>query len=116
MEVVEPSHPWKWGGSVKIRGSQNWGDDPHVVRWAVPKYSPLAQVIVLTKTEKLMESHPVQIAWIDSARRIYPQKYKDLYNHIGTMEFWPADMEYLKAVKGLVQVEGNFPTEMSLCR
>ena len=47
--------------------------------------------------ERLRETHPVQIAWIDSIRRIYPSRFKDATTRMGQVVFPAAEIEYIKA-------------------
>ena len=55
-----------------------------------------------TKENKLREPHAVQIAWVDSVRRLYPRQYQELRNSVGTIDFKHADMEYYKATSSSI--------------
>ena len=45
---------------------------------------------------RLLEPHTVQIAWIDSVRRIYPVKYKEMRTQLGQIDFRQDQVEYIK--------------------
>ena len=52
-----------------------------------------------SREAKLQEPHTIQIAWIDSVRRIYPGKYSELRTQLGSMDFRQDKVEYAKSVE-----------------
>ena len=45
---------------------------------------------------KLKEPYSVQVAWVDSIRRLFPDQYRELRTNLGTMELTFSELEYTK--------------------
>jgi len=46
--------------------------------------------------KKLAEPYPVQVAWVDSVRRLYPAQYGKCKYKVGKENFTRQSLEYIK--------------------